>query len=363
MENSQHKNSRIIIKYAGAFIAWTIGSGFATGQEILQFFSSYGMASYGIVFINLAGFLLLGLTIVLTGFTHQNEKKFNNFHFFCGEKLGTVYSWLIPATLFLIMSVLTSGAGAALYEYFGISRSVGSAIMAAMVLCAYLAGFKKLISIVSMIGPVIIAFILLVGTISVIRDFGNFSEISRYSSALAQSKAAPNWILSSFLYLSLTFLGGSTYFTALGASAEDRKSVKAGVMLGAGFFILTILIVNTAILLNAKEIASLDIPTLFLAKKISVWFAGTFAVILVLGIFASCSAMMWTVCNKISVSGTIKTRILAAAVTAGVYVLSLFSFSKLLNIFYPIVGYMGLIFIGCVAYKGISTLFTKKKNS
>ena len=28
--------------YAGAFIAFLIGSGFATGQEVLQYFSSYG---------------------------------------------------------------------------------------------------------------------------------------------------------------------------------------------------------------------------------------------------------------------------------------------------------------------------------
>jgi uncharacterized membrane protein YkvI len=27
---------------AGAFIAWIMGSGFATGQEIFQFFTSYG---------------------------------------------------------------------------------------------------------------------------------------------------------------------------------------------------------------------------------------------------------------------------------------------------------------------------------
>lgn len=31
-----------IIKYAGAFAACAIGSGFATGQEIMQFFSFYG---------------------------------------------------------------------------------------------------------------------------------------------------------------------------------------------------------------------------------------------------------------------------------------------------------------------------------
>lgn len=47
-ENKADK--RQVIKFAGAFIAWVIGSGFATGQEILQFFSSYGYLSYAVVF-------------------------------------------------------------------------------------------------------------------------------------------------------------------------------------------------------------------------------------------------------------------------------------------------------------------------
>jgi uncharacterized membrane protein YkvI len=34
-------SNKAVIKYTGAFIAWVIGSGFATGQEALQFFSSY----------------------------------------------------------------------------------------------------------------------------------------------------------------------------------------------------------------------------------------------------------------------------------------------------------------------------------
>lgn len=32
-----------VVKYAGAYIAFIIGSGFATGQEIIQFYTSYGI--------------------------------------------------------------------------------------------------------------------------------------------------------------------------------------------------------------------------------------------------------------------------------------------------------------------------------
>ena len=54
MNQSDTFNPKAIIKYAGAFIAWVIGSGFATGQEVLQFFTSFGYMSYGAVLLNLS---------------------------------------------------------------------------------------------------------------------------------------------------------------------------------------------------------------------------------------------------------------------------------------------------------------------
>ena len=38
-------NKKTVIKIMGAYVAWVMGSGFATGQEILQFFTSYGYYS------------------------------------------------------------------------------------------------------------------------------------------------------------------------------------------------------------------------------------------------------------------------------------------------------------------------------
>ena len=40
--NKEVVNWGRVFTFAGAFIAFLIGSGFATGQEVLQYFSSYG---------------------------------------------------------------------------------------------------------------------------------------------------------------------------------------------------------------------------------------------------------------------------------------------------------------------------------
>ena len=43
MENENKVNWGRVMILAGAVIAFTIGSGFATGQEIIQYFTAYGV--------------------------------------------------------------------------------------------------------------------------------------------------------------------------------------------------------------------------------------------------------------------------------------------------------------------------------
>ncbi|MDD3706523.1 MAG: hypothetical protein PHC45_10760, partial [Clostridiaceae bacterium] len=68
---------------------------------------------------------------------------------------------------------------------------------------------------------------------------------------------------------------------------------------------------------------------------------------------SSCSAMMWTICNPFNIGGKRGNRIFAVFVSIFTFVLGLFSFSELIGVFYPLVGYLGLLYIACVAYKGI----------
>lgn len=351
-QNNHSYDLRTVLKYAGAFMAFSIGSGFATGQEILRFFSSFGYASYGIVILSSIGFLLLGQILISTGYAHKDQ-QFNHFIYFCGNRLGTLYTWLIPVVLILLLSVLASGAGATFLEYYGVSHAIGSGLMSVLVLSAYLVGFEKMIRIISAVSPVVILFTLLVGTITVIRDLGNFSQIGLYEPVLSQTKASPNWILSAALYLSLNFLCGSTYFTELGAKAENRRSARMGALLGASGIVGLIAMMNTAILLNCGNTASLAIPALYLAQKISTTIGAMFSVILLLGIFSSCSTMMWMVCGRFYRDDVRKNRRFAVIVAICVFLMSLFPFARLLGVFYPLIGYLGLLFVGCVIYRKV----------
>ncbi len=342
-----------IAKTAGDFMAWVIGSGFATGQEALQFFSSYGYKSYGVVLINLVGFVSLGYLLMKTGFEKKGTPRFNHFSYFCGNKIGTFYTWLITLTLMLLIPVLIAGGGATLEQYYGVNAYIGSAFMTAFVLAAYLIGFERMIKIISFLGPLIITFSLLVGTISLIKDIKHWDQIKLHADALRPYQSSAHWSISGILYLGLNFFPGSTYFTQVGAAASSKKELKYGALLGGTVLVASIALMSTAIMLNGDAIAGLDIPVLYLAGKISYIFGAVFSIILVLGIFSSCSVMMWTVCSRFTFKKKKHNSLLALLISIAAYLVSLFSFGTLIGTIYPLVGYIGLVFIACVLYKNI----------
>lgn len=355
------KNFFEIMKYAGAFVAWVIGSGFATGQEILQFFGSYSYKSIAVLVVNFFGFLVIGLILVSKGFDNKENKDFNHYRFYCGKTVGKIYSVIIPVTILLIISVLISAAGATLNQYYSVNRYLGSIILATLILAAYLVGFERMVKIVSSVSPLVIIFAVFVGTFTVLRDYRSFSDIGNYTEQLSAFNAAPHWLLSSVLYISLNFLSGSAYYTELGKTAKSKKNIKAGAILGALALMVTITLMTFAILLNAKHILSVPVPTLFLAEKISGVFGTVFSVTLILGMFAASSTMVWSFCSGFFKNDKKKNKLFSVFTVAFCLVVGFTPFGNLLSVVYPMIGYAGLFFIFAVLFKGTVNKKTDKK--
>ena len=383
-----------VIRIAGAYVAWVMGSGFATGQEILQFFTSYGYHSFILLGINLVGFLLIGPAILEEGWRHRpaggdDAEKYDHFVHFCGRRLGTFYSWFLPVSMFAGMVILISGAGATLQEYYGLNHYVGALVMATAALTAYIIGFQRFVRIVSFIGPVIIAFSLIVGIITVCRDFEGLYTVGDLMqgagagtadaaaqaadpsaaqaagssaaqaadpaavSAIQEKQPVPWWWLSGLLYISYNLCGGSKYYTALGMTAGSLREARMGAVIGTIALMASILLMNTAMLTDLASAAVLDVPTLYLARRITWVLGAVFSIILIMGIFSSCSAMLWTISEKFVTQGTGKSRIFAGCTSLCAFLLGLLPFSDLVGVVYTILGYTGLIFAGCVVYRRI----------
>ena len=348
---------------AGAYIAWIMGSGFATGQEIFQFFTSYGYKSYIILIINLMGFIIVGPAVLEAGQTHRDLKDFNHFEHFCGKPLGTFYSWFLPINMFGSLSVMISGAGTTLYQYFGIHHLVGAFIMAVLAFLSYAIGFERFVKIASFIGPLIIGFSLFVALITVIRNSGDISSVPAFEAELSEKRPVPFWWLSALLYISYNLWAGSKYYSALGGEAPTRKDAVCGALIGSTVIMLAVFLMNTALLTEIGNVIGLGVPTLYLAKNISYILGAVFSIFLVMGIFSTSSAMMWMVCEKFTVQGTRKGNIFSFIVAVLAFILGMFPFADLIGVIYTISGYVGFLLIGAIIYKTVRRIAGRNRKA
>lgn len=343
-----------VMKFAGAFIAFIIGSGFATGQEIMQFFTSNGLYSLVSIIISLILFTYFGSTVMSCGFDYGSLKKYRPYKYFCGNKVGLFYEYFVPVLLFISVIVMISGSGATLQEYYGLNYYVGCAMMTILVLIAFLCGLDSLINIIGFIGPVIVVFSLIVGFTILVQNLDGLKNISQTIMEVNLTKAGGNCVKSGILYASYNMVSGLFFFTSLGNSADTRREAKYGAIVGSLLLMIVILVMNFALLSKINDIYKLSIPTLYFAKSISPMFGKVFSIVLLCGIFSTAAPNFWTVCDKISKEGRYNSKIIAIIISILAFFCGLFPFEKLVANVYPLTGILGILLFICIFLKQIS---------
>lgn len=343
-----------VVKFAGAYIAFIIGSGFATGQEIMQFFTSNGLWSMGSIIISLVLFTYYGSIIMGSGYDYKNSKNHSAYKYFCGKSLGTFYELFIPIILFTSVVIMISGSGATLNEYYGLNYYIGCAFMSVLVLISYIFGLEKLINIVGFIGPVIVFFSLMVGFIIIFQNLDGLKHINLIINNLEVKNASGGWIKSGIIYAAYNLVGGVIFFTTLGKTANCRKEAVYGGALGSMVLMFVILVMNLALLSKIGDIYELSIPTLYFAKSISPILGKVFSVVLLCGIFSTAAPNFWTVCTKVSKDEGAGSKFIAVFISIAACLCGLFPFEKLVGSIYPYTGFFGILLFICILVKQIS---------
>ena len=320
-----------VVKFAGAVIATLIGSGFASGQEAMQFFAAYG--TNGIIGCIIAILLFAGMSGVLLGYGFKHKGASD----FC----------------FLVGIIMVSGAGATLNQYFGVPQIVGSGLMAAIVLLSALFGLKRIVDILGSIGPVTIAFLIILAIYTLVVHGGGLADANAAVEAAGDSVvygvgSGSAWFaLGAFMYVAYNILAGVPFMSEMGTGARSRKEAVLGGALGGAALGVCALLLNLALLSVFGEAVQYEVPVLFLAQQISPVVGLLFAVILLAEIYNTAVPMVWTVANQFvdEKQDKRKYQFLIALLCAVIFMGGQLPFGMLVNLIYPFVGYFGALFI------------------
>ncbi|HZK57742.1 MAG TPA: hypothetical protein VFD17_05475, partial [Clostridia bacterium] len=169
-----------ILTLASVYIGTVIGAGFASGQEVLQFFGKYGYKGIlGITVITVL-FSLLGASVLNIVYTRKirSLEEFTMIYF--GEAFFVVINIVLTFLLFISYVVMLSGSGAVANENFQIPYAYGIFAMAAITLYVFIFGIEGIAKANNIAVPLLILIILWVGMITIYKNKMLFSNFYAY---------------------------------------------------------------------------------------------------------------------------------------------------------------------------------------
>ena len=355
-----------VFKFAGAFIAFLIGSGFATGQEILQYFTAYGMKGILAGIFTLVCLVFVGGDFIVTGYRERFANPNDIYRYYCGKYIGTFYDYFAIAFLFMSYIVMIAGAGATLAQHYGIPVWYGCVGMAIVSAGTVMLGLNKIVDVIGTIGPAIVLFAVGIGLAAVLKDPGGIAAGAKMieASEVELTKVGTGWLTSGLSYVGFSMLWLAAFLAAMGERAHSEREAVIGTTLGAAGFVCGIIVMMLGLLANLKAVAMTDIPSLILAEAIYPPIATVFSCIIVAGIYTTSVPLLWSVSARFTKEGTRNFNLLTAVLAAVGCVIGLvLPFQKIVNVIYGINGYVGILLLVFMLVKLVRDHFTGKQSA
>ena len=352
---NKRENLNEVMKFAGTYISVCIGSGFATGQEIMQFFSAHGLMS---IFSSIICMVILSYSGArLLDIGKQVKLKSTNdiFTYLCGNKIGNLFKFFMPIFFLCSFIVMVSGAGASLNQYYHIDKNIGSLGLVIIALASILLGMNKIIDILGNIGPAIIFISLGIGIVTIARNYESFCCTNEIISNLNMIKAVDNWWLTGIVYSGLNIIIVTPFLVGVGSTSKNRGNCIKGGILGGVTFMIAAIVLNLGIMSDIENIYTQEIPTLYMAQKIGPIVGVMFSIILIAGIYTTAVPLLWSVCSSFSEEKTKSFTIIAIITSIIGFLGGKLNFSALVNFIYPISGVLGVFIIIGICLKHLKS--------
>jgi uncharacterized membrane protein YkvI len=332
-----------VFRVAVTYIGTVVGAGFASGQETLRFFGSYGrpgLVGIGVSTILLCtyGILIMDLGRRLHAVSHKEVLLYA-----CGDTLGRIMDVVITLCLGATLVVMIAGGGAIFGEQLRVPLLIGTIVTAALAGWTILAGMRGIMFANSVVVPLL--------TIAVLGLSG--SAIYNHGMGMIVARTVPwpllapvkSWFVAALLYAGYNLVLSISVLAPLGAAIQDRRAIVLGGLVGGLALGALSMGIKLAINAHMPDIGRVEVPMLFLARlhdRPVQWF---YTLILWAEIYTTAIACAFGFAHRVaSMTGQSYRRVVVAIMLLGL-VGSSFGFSNLLSLLYPIFGFVTLIIL------------------
>ncbi|RJX21513.1 MAG: hypothetical protein C4575_03655 [Desulforudis sp.] len=350
MKNSLRQTGAL--KVALLYVGAVIGAGFASGQEILQFFGVYGaMGVWGVALAALM-FAYLGAVVQTTAVKLRATSYREVLNYLLGRRLAGVMDYVSMGMLVAGLGVMLAGSGAVFQEQFGLPASCGVLVLAVFVAAVIYTGLNGLVVVNAVLVPLKIILVVVVCLVALIVGGGAPEVIEEAVS----ERMMGNWLLSAFLYVSYNMVVPVAVLSSLGRHLNREQAVLGAVSGGLALG-LAASIVTLAVVTFYSELALYQVPMLYLAGILHPVVRTMISVVIWMAVFTTAIANAHGFASRWALPGTVRYRVAGVGATILVIPLAFIDFVSLIGFFYPLFGYAGLVLILALLVRPLGRVF------
>src|SRR5699024_2891196 len=329
------------LKIMLAYIGVLTGAGLASGQELLQYFVALGIP--GLVGIGLVGLLhmIIGGILLILGSHYLATDHSDAFDEIRNNVILKFMDISLIFACFVVGFVMIAGAGSNLNQAFGINENIGRVVCALLIIIVGMMDFDKVSQVIGSFSPLIVGFVLVGAIYTIITARPDWQDLDAFASSLPSN--FNNVGFSVINYFGMCLMTAVSMGLVLGGDELNTENAGWGGLIGGAIVGVMGFLITLTLFLRVKEVYTLDIPMLYILEDISPILGFIMAIVIFGMIFNTGISLFYALARRFSnnedENSFKKMLILITAVGFG---LSFLGFKRLVSIFYPIIGYIGI---------------------
>ncbi|HDA1045091.1 TPA: hypothetical protein O4S94_000012 [Staphylococcus aureus] len=299
---------------AFAFVGVVVGAGFATGQEIFQFFTSHG--AYSISGIIVTGLLITlgGMIVMHTGHHLKSRNHSDSINYFLYPSIARGFDIILTMFMLSLAIIMTAGGASTIHQSFNLPYWLSALILVVFILATLFLKFDRLIAVLGGVTPFLIAIVIMIAVYYFTTSHFDFTAANNDAQIHKQKSLSPGWMI------------------------------------------------NLGLISQFDKIKHVDLPTLKLATQMSPSIGIIMSVIMILVIYNTVVGLMYAFASRFSVPFSRRYFIIIITMAVITYISTFIGFISLIGKVFPIMGLFGFILLIPVLYKGLIKRITGKSH-
>ncbi|MFI2858482.1 hypothetical protein ACH6EH_15335 [Paenibacillus sp. JSM ZJ436] len=337
-----------VLQIAFTYIGTIVGAGFATGREILQFFTQYGYLAVFTILLSTVLFIFLGSKMMtLSRAIGAASYEDLNRHLF-GERFGSIISLIMLIILIGVNSIMLAGAGSVFMENLHFHYQTGLLITIAGSFLILRRGMSSILYMNSLVVPMMLMMSLLIVT-----KTATLPGADRFITMTGDHSLPSVW-LAPLLYTAFNLVMAMPVLVPLGSQTGSTKVVRFGGILGGTGIGLMLISAHFALSARMPGISQFEIPMGSIAQQLGWYVQIVYVILIFLEIFSTFVANIYGITLQLQQRTTLHPRLITLTIMIICYLMSQFGFSSLLSILYPLFGILCLFWAARLSLFGLS---------